>query len=245
RQSAPEQPECGAAAGGPSPCGRGDPRPPCGGEGSQVGYLQATGREIISEPPRVAAGRFPGALAHNGVRQRPGDRQPPDRLPGDAQPPGELRGGQEIRGLLRFRWWGPSWCRDERRGQGSGQCLQQLGRDWLVCVVVVVYRVRFRGGFLVQGPCPLGDLGGWSRGPYFVPGFARAHCHGDGTPIRSGASGTKAAAGVPPGVSQYRLSRLICRRPTSAASGTGSRLTPHAGALRSGTGSTGTRWLGS
>jgi hypothetical protein len=143
RQSVPEQPECGAAVGGPSPCGRGDPRPPGGGEGSQVGHLQAAGREIISEPPGVAAGRFPGALAHNGVRQRPGDRQPPDRLPGDAQPPGELRGGQEVRGLLRFRWRGPSWCRDERRGQGPGQCLQQLGWDWLVCVVVVIYRVRF------------------------------------------------------------------------------------------------------
>ena len=138
QQNAPEQPGCGAAAGGPSPCGRGDPRPPGGGEGGQVGYLQAAGREILSEPPRVAAGRFAGAVAHHGVRQRPGDRQPPDRLPGDAQPPRELRGGQEVRRFLRFRfrWRGPSWWRDERRGQGPGQCLQQLGRDWRVGVVV-------------------------------------------------------------------------------------------------------------
>ena len=83
------------------------------------------------------------------------------------------------------------------------------------------------------------------QGALFVPGFARADCHGDGTPIRPGASGTKAAADVLPGVSRYRLSRLICRRPTSAGAGVGSRLTPHAGPLPSGTGSTGTRWLGS
>ena len=42
------------------------------------------------------------------------------------------------------------------------------------------------------------------QGALFVPGFARAHCHGDGTPIRLGASGTKAAEDVPPGLSRYR-----------------------------------------
>ena len=52
-----------------------------------------------------------------------------------------------------------------------------------------------------------------------MPGFARAHCHGDGTPIRPGASGTKAAADVPPGVSRYPVSRLICGRASSAGSG--------------------------
>ena len=41
------------------------------------------------------------------------------------------------------------------------------------------------------------------QGALFVPEFARAHCHGDGTPIRPGASGRKAAADVLPGVSQY------------------------------------------
>jgi hypothetical protein len=35
-----------------------------------------------------------------------------------------------------------------------------------VGVVVGGLRVRFRDGFLVQGPCSLGDLGGWSRGPF-------------------------------------------------------------------------------
>ena len=129
QQNAPGQPGCGAAAGGPSPCGRGDPRPPGGGEGGQVGYLQAAGRELLGEPPRVPAGCLAGALAHHGVRQRPGDRQPPDRLAGDAQPPRELRGGQEVCGVLRFGRRGPSRWRDERRGQGPGQCLQQLGRD--------------------------------------------------------------------------------------------------------------------
>ena len=35
------------------------------------------------------------------------------------------------------------------------------------------------------------------QGALFMPGFARADCHGDGTPIRSGTSGKKAAADVP------------------------------------------------
>ena len=39
-----------------------------------------------------------------------------------------------------------------------------------------------------------------------MPGFARADCHGDGTPIRPGASGTKAAPDVLPDVLRYRLS---------------------------------------
>ena len=81
--------------------GRGDPRPPLGGEGGQVGHVQAAGRELISEPPGEPAGRLAGAAAHHGVRQRPGDGQPPHRLAGDAQPPGELRGGQEVRGGFR------------------------------------------------------------------------------------------------------------------------------------------------
>ncbi len=77
-----------------------------------------------------------------------------------------------------------------------------------------------------------------------MPGFARAYCHGDGTPILSGASGTKAAAHAPLGVSQYRLSRLICRRPTSAASGNREPACRACRALHSGTGSTRTRWPG-
>ena len=77
-----------------------------------------------------------------------------------------------------------------------------------------------------------------------MPGFVRADCHGDGTPIRSGASGKKAAADVPPGVSRYRLSRLICRRPTSAVSGNREPACPACRALHSGTGSTGTHWPG-
>ena len=83
------------------------------------------------------------------------------------------------------------------------------------------------------------------QGALFVPGFARADCHGDGTPIRPGASGTKAAEDVPPGLSRYRLSRLICRRPTSAVSGNWEPTYPACRAFPSGTGSTGTRWLGS
>ena len=51
----------------------------------------------------IAAGGLAGAVAHHGVRQRPGDRQPPDRLPGDSQPLRELRGGQEVRGAPPFR----------------------------------------------------------------------------------------------------------------------------------------------
>ena len=148
-----------------SPCGRGDPRPPGGSERRQVGHLQAAGRELLGEPPRVAAGSFTGAAAYHGVRQRPGDRQPPNCLPGDAQSLRELGGGQEVRDIFRFDLRGAPRWRDKCRGQGPGQCLQQLGRDRKVCVVVGVLRVRFRGGFLVQGPCPLGDLGGWSRGP--------------------------------------------------------------------------------
>ena len=156
----------GPAAGERSPWGRGDPRPHGSSEGGQVGHLQAAGRELFGEPPGVPAGGLAGALAHHGVRQRPGDGQPPYCLAGDAEPLRELRGGQEVRGgVLGFdRRRGPR-CRDEGRGQGPGQCLQELGRDRQVGVVVGVLRVRFRGGFLVQGPCPLGDLGEWSRGP--------------------------------------------------------------------------------
>ncbi len=61
-----------------------------------------------------------------------------------------------------------------------------------------------------------------------MPGFARADRHGDGTPIRPGTSGRKARADVPPGVSRYRISRLICGRPSSAQRA-GSRFAPHAG----------------
>jgi len=62
-----------------------------------------------------------------------------------------------------------------------------------------------------------------------VPGFARAHCHGDGTPVRPGASGRKAAPGVPPGVSGYRTWPLVCGHQSSAVSGSRSRLAAHAG----------------
>jgi len=68
-----------------------------------------------------------------------------------------------------------------------------------------------------------------------VPGFARAHCHGDGTPIRPGPSGKKAGEDVPPGLSRHRLSQLICRRPTSAVSGNREPASPACRALHSGT----------
>ena len=96
QQNALGQPGCNTAAGERSRCGRGEPRPPGSSEGGQVGHLQAAGRELVGEPPRVAAGCLAGALAHDGVRQRPGDRQPPHCLAGDPQPLRELRGGQEV-----------------------------------------------------------------------------------------------------------------------------------------------------
>jgi len=52
-----------------------------------------------------------------------------------------------------------------------------------------------------------------------VPGFARADCHGDGTPIRPGASGTKPAADVPQACRCTRRSPLICERRSPAVSG--------------------------
>jgi hypothetical protein len=138
-------------------------------------------------------------------KQRAGDRQPPDRLPGDRQPPRQLRGGQEVRGLLRFRWRGPPWRRDERRGQGPGHCLQKLSRDWRVRAVVGVDRVRLHGGFLLQGPCPLGDLGGWSRGPCRAR-VARENVLVTLAPWYAGSLGSigqEGASDVAPGVSQY------------------------------------------
>jgi hypothetical protein len=83
------------------------------------------------------------------------------------------------------------------------------------------------------------------QGALFMPGFARAHCHGDGTPIRSGTSGTKTARAVPPDLSRYRLSRLICRRPTSVASGNRELAYPACRGLAQRYGSTEARWLGS
>jgi len=56
-------------------------------------------------------------------------------------------------------------------------------------------------------------------GGLFVPGFARARCHGDGTPIRPVASGTKAAADLPPGESRHPAARLICAQTFPADSG--------------------------
>jgi hypothetical protein len=78
-------------------------------------------------------------------------------------------------------------------------------------------------------------------GGLFMPGFARARCHGDGTPTRSDASGTKAATDVLPGVSRYPVARLIFRRASSARSGAGVSL-PALPCSHSGAGSTGTRW---
>ena len=85
-------------------------------------------------------------------------------------------------------------------------------------------------GFVV-GSCRRG-LAPWvilvdGPGGLFVPGFARAHCHGDGTPIRPGASGTKAVADVPPGISRYPVSRLIYGRASSAGSGMPGAGLPH------------------
>src|SRR6516165_1893745 len=72
-------------------------------------------------------------------------------------------------------------------------------------------------GFLSQGLAPWVILAD-GPGGLSVPGFARAGCHGDGTSIRFGTSGTNAADDAPPRLSQYWLSRLICWRPTSALS---------------------------
>jgi len=64
-----------------------------------------------------------------------------------------------------------------------------------------------------------------------VPGFARARCHGDGTPVGPGASGMKAAADAPPGVARYRVSRLICGRGSPAGSGSREPVCPACRAL--------------
>ena len=80
------QPGCCTAADTLSRSGRGDPRPPGGGERGQVGCLQAAGRELVGESSRIPAGGLAGTAAYHRVRQRPGDRQPPYRLPGDAEP---------------------------------------------------------------------------------------------------------------------------------------------------------------
>ena len=168
QQNAREQPGCGAAAGGPSPCGRGDPRPPGGGEGGQVGYLQAAGRELVGEPPRDSGGWSCGRLGTPrcaaAPRRSPAAGPSPGRFPAAAR--AARRSGSPRRLSSVSGGAGARGRRDERRGQGPGHCLQQLGRDRRARVVVGVYRVRLHGGFLSQGPCPLGDLGGWSRGPY-------------------------------------------------------------------------------
>jgi hypothetical protein len=74
-------------------------------------------------------------------------------------------------------------------------------------------------GFLSQGPCPLGDLGGWSRGPYLCPDLPGhivtamvrqyAPAHRARRRIRTC---RRASRGT-------RISRLICGRASSAGSG--------------------------
>ena len=79
-------------------------------------------------PNDTASGAYTFAVATlNGAehRQRAGDREPPDRLPGNAEPGGELRGGQEVRLLHGGRFRLPG-TRYEGRGQGPGDCFQQL-----------------------------------------------------------------------------------------------------------------------
>ena len=127
-------------------------------------------RRVVFRAPRqtTVCGSAPAIASRRTV-----SRETPSR-------PGKLRGGQEVRGLFRAGQLGLPWERDKRRGHGPGHCLQQLGRDggtgrW-VRVLVGIYRVRLHGGFLLQGPCPLGDLGGWSRGPRHArvcPGIVR------------------------------------------------------------------------
>jgi hypothetical protein len=96
--------------------GRGYPRPPGSGESGQVGDLQAAGRELLGEPPGIPAGGLAGAAAHHGVRQRPGNGQPPYCLAGDTEPLRELPSGQEIGAVLNFdRNRGSRWG-DERCG---------------------------------------------------------------------------------------------------------------------------------
>ena len=80
------------------------------------------------------------------------------------------------------------------------------------------------------------------QGAYLCPDLPGHICHGDGTPIRPGASGTKTAADVPPGVPRHPVARLICGRASSAASGMPGAGLPRMQALPSDTESTGTRW---
>ena len=101
--------------------------------------------------------------------------------------------------------------------------------------------VRFHRGSSVAGPCPWVILAD-GPGSLFVPGFARSRCHGDGTPIRPGASGTKTAPDVPPGISRYPVSRLICGRASSAGSGSRRPAAPASRTLAQRSESTGTRW---
>ena len=84
-----------------SRCGRGDPRPPGGGEGGQVGYLQAAGRELVREPPRYrrVVLRTPWHTTVCGSVPAIASRRIVSR---DAEPLRELRGGQEIRCVPNF-----------------------------------------------------------------------------------------------------------------------------------------------
>ena len=97
-----------------------------------------------------------------------GDGQPPDRLPGDSQPRRELRGGQEVRGVLPggsgWRGGGTSAAARARATVSSSSRRDLRGPG--IPIVLGICRVSLHGRVPVAGPCPLGDLGGWSRGPY-------------------------------------------------------------------------------
>ena len=95
-----------------------------------------------------------------------------------------------------------------------------------------------RGVPAVQGPCPLGDLGGWSRGPIcarICPGTLSRRWYAN----KSGNIGHEGGAGRAAGPLAVRISRLICRRPTSAVSGEWEPAYPASRALHSGTGQPG------
>jgi hypothetical protein len=162
----------------------------------------------------------------------PGDRQPPDRLPGHSQPPGELRGGQEVRWLLLLgrvggRGGGMSAAARARASASSSSVGTSGSVSWWVFTVL-----GCMVGSCVAGPCPLGDLGGWSRGPYLCPDLPG---HIVTAMVRQYARARRAGrrGDVPPGVSRTRIPRLICGCGSPAVSGSRGPACPACRALPS------------
>jgi hypothetical protein len=143
----------------------------------------------VREVPAVwARSGNPPSVGVSGIQDeqpsRWGCRQPPHRLAGHSQPGRELRRGQEVRGLARGDGLGPAAWRDERRRQGPGHFLQQLGRD---CgdrgspIMLGICRASLHGGSCRRGLAPWVILAD-GPGGLAVPGSAFAEC-------RAGASG--------------------------------------------------------